>query len=102
MATTRIALYPGSFDPPTNGHLSIIQRGLKMFDGLIVAVLRNPAKDALFSVEERVDLLRGAVNGDHRVQVKTFSGLLVKFALSQYLCAAAAPRSFESPGGAFA
>ena len=80
MATTRIALYPGSFDPPTNGHLSIIQRGLKMFDGLIVAVLRNPAKDALFTVEERVDLLRGAVNGDHRVQVKTFSGLLVKFA----------------------
>jgi pantetheine-phosphate adenylyltransferase len=80
MPTTRIALYPGSFDPPTNGHLSIIQRGLKMFDGLIVAVLRNPAKDAVFTVEERVDLLRGAVNGDGRVQVKTFSGLLVKFA----------------------
>ena len=77
---TRIALYPGSFDPPTNGHLSIIQRGLKMFDGLIVAVLRNPAKDALFTVEERVDLLRAAVNGDSRVQVKAFSGLLVKFA----------------------
>ncbi|HZX95656.1 MAG TPA: pantetheine-phosphate adenylyltransferase [Myxococcales bacterium] len=76
----RIALYPGSFDPPTNGHLSIIQRGLKMFDGLIVAVLMNPAKDAVFSVEERVELLRGAVNGDKRVQVKTFSGLLVKFA----------------------
>src|SRR3989440_12969530 len=76
----RIALYPGSFAPPTNGHLSIIQRGLKMFDGLIVAVLRNPAKDALFSVEERVELLRGAVNGDPRVTVKTFSGLLVKFA----------------------
>jgi pantetheine-phosphate adenylyltransferase len=76
----RIALYPGSFDPPTNGHLSIIQRGLKMFDGLIVAVLRNPAKDAVFSVEERVDLLKGAVNGDQRVVVKTFEGLLVKFA----------------------
>lgn len=76
----RIALYPGSFDPPTNGHLSIIQRGLKMFDGLIVAVLMNPAKDALFTVEERVELLRGAVNNDKRVQVKTFSGLLVKFA----------------------
>jgi pantetheine-phosphate adenylyltransferase len=76
----RIALYPGSFDPPTNGHLSIIQRGLKMFDGLIVAVLKNPAKDAVFSVEERVELLRGAVNGDARVQVKAFSGLLVKFA----------------------
>src|SRR5437588_2025008 len=76
----RIALYPGSFDPPTNGHLSIIQRGLKMFDGLIVAVLKNPAKDALFTVEERVELLKGAVNGDKRVTVKTFEGLLVKFA----------------------
>ncbi|HUJ29446.1 MAG TPA: pantetheine-phosphate adenylyltransferase [Myxococcales bacterium] len=76
----RIALYPGSFDPPTNGHLSIIQRGLKMFDGLLVAVLRNPAKDAVFSVDERVALLRGAVNNDPRVTVKTFEGLLVKFA----------------------
>jgi pantetheine-phosphate adenylyltransferase len=76
----RIALYPGSFDPPTNGHLSIIQRGLKVFDELVVAVLRNPAKDALFTVEERVELLRGAVNGDKRVTVKTFEGLLVKFA----------------------
>ena len=76
----RIALYPGSFDPPTNGHLSIIQRGLRVFDELIVAVLRNPAKDALFTVEERVELLRGAVNGDKRVTVKTFEGLLVKFA----------------------
>src|SRR4051794_41029116 len=76
----RIALYPGSFDPPTNGHLSIIHRGLKMFDGLIVAVLMNSAKDALFSVEERVELLHGAVGKDARVEVKTFSGLLVKFA----------------------
>ena len=76
----RIALYPGSFDPPTNGHLSIIQRGLKMFDGLIVAVLMNPAKDALFTVEERVELLRGALGNEKRAQVKTFSGLLVKFA----------------------
>ena len=80
---TRIALYPGSFDPPTNGHLSIIHRGLKMFDGLIVAELKNPAHDAVVSVEERVELLRGAVNGDARVQVKTFSGLLVKFAEEQ-------------------
>jgi pantetheine-phosphate adenylyltransferase len=76
----RIALYPGSFDPPTHGHLSIIQRGLKLFDGLLVAVLKNPAKDALFTVEERVELLKGALGGDKRVKVKTFSGLLVKFA----------------------
>ena len=74
----RIALYPGSFDPPTNGHLSIIQRGLKMFDGLIVAVLRNPAKDAVFSVEERAQLLREAVNGDARVTVKVFQAYRVK------------------------
>jgi pantetheine-phosphate adenylyltransferase len=81
---SRIALYPGSFDPPTNGHLSIIHRGLKMFDGLIVAVLMNPAKDgALFTVDERVELLRGLVDGDKRVQVKTFSGLLVKFAAEE-------------------
>ncbi len=79
----RIALYPGSFDPPTNGHLSIIHRGLKMFDGLIVAVLKNPAKDAVFSVRQRVELLRGAVNGDPRVTLKTFEGLLVKFAEQQ-------------------
>ena len=76
----RIALYPGSFDPPTNGHLSIINRGLKMFDGLTVAILRNPAKDALFSVEDRADLLREAVKGDPRVTIKIFEGLLVKFA----------------------
>ena len=76
----RIALYPGSFDPPTNGHLSIIQRGLRVFDGLTVSVLRNPAKDAVFSVEERADLLREAVKGDARVTVKVFEGLLVKFA----------------------
>ncbi|HKB77459.1 MAG TPA: pantetheine-phosphate adenylyltransferase [Myxococcales bacterium] len=76
----RIALYPGSFDPPTHGHLSIIQRGLRIFDGLTVAVLKNPAKDAVFSVDERVELLKGALGKDGRVQVKTFSGLLVKFA----------------------
>ena len=79
-AAVRIALYPGSFDPPTHGHLSIIQRGLKLFDGLTVAVLKNPAKDAVFTVDERVELLKGALGGDKRVQVKTFSGLLVKFA----------------------
>jgi pantetheine-phosphate adenylyltransferase len=76
----KLALYPGSFDPPTHGHLSIIRRGLEIFDGLTVAVLLNPAKDALFSVEERVALLREVAGQDPRIQVKTFSGLLVKFA----------------------
>jgi pantetheine-phosphate adenylyltransferase len=76
----RIALYPGSFDPPTLGHLSIIQRGLEVFDGLTVAVLKNPAKDSLFTVDERVALLREVLKDEPRVTVKTFSGLLVKFA----------------------
>ena len=79
-ATVRLALYPGSFDPPTQGHLSIIQRALKIFDGLTVAVLVNPAKESLFTVEERVELLREVIHHDPRVTVKTFSGLLVKFA----------------------
>lgn len=76
----RLALYPGSFDPPTHGHLSIIQRGLRLFDGLLVAVLKNPAKDALFTVEDRMKLLREAVGEDPRVMVESFSGLLVHYA----------------------
>ena len=76
----RLALYPGSFDPPTHGHLSIIQRGLRLFDGLVVAVLQNPAKDAVFSVEDRIKLLREAASDDPRVQVESFSGLLVHYA----------------------
>ena len=78
----RIALYPGSFDPPTNGHLSIIQRGLKMFDGLIVAVLKNPAKDELFTVEERIQLISASLKGRERVEVTSFKGLTVEFARS--------------------
>src|SRR5438309_10746600 len=80
MAPVRIALYPGSFDPPTHGHLSIIQRGLRIFDGLVVAVLQNPAKDAVFAVDDRMRLLREAVGDDPRVRVESFSGLLVHYA----------------------
>lgn len=76
----RLAIYPGSFDPITNGHLSIIRRGLEVFDGLVVAVLKNQAKSSLFSVEERVELLRDAVQGDPRVEIDSFSGLLVDYA----------------------
>ena len=74
-----IAIYPGSFDPLTNGHVSIIQRGLEMFDGLIVAVVNNPKKTPLFSIDERRDLIRQAVP-DERVQVDDFQGLLVDYA----------------------
>jgi len=76
----RIAIYPGSFDPVTNGHMSIIRRGLEVFDGLVVAVLRNQAKTPLFGVEERVELMREATGHDPRVQFDSFEGLLVDYA----------------------
>jgi pantetheine-phosphate adenylyltransferase len=77
---SRVAIYPGSFDPITNGHLSLIQRGLDIFDALIVAVANNPDKRPLFTFEERVALIRGAVGGDERVEVDSFDGLLVDYA----------------------
>ena len=73
------AIYPGSFDPLTNGHLAIIQRGLKVFDRMVVAVANNPEKKPLFGVDERRDLIAGAVNGDPRVEVDAFEGLLVDY-----------------------
>jgi len=76
----RLAIYPGSFDPLTNGHLSLIQRGLKIFDGLVVAVANNAAKKALFSLEERKQLIREAVGTDPRVEVDSFETLLVDYA----------------------
>jgi pantetheine-phosphate adenylyltransferase len=76
----RRAIYPGSFDPLTNGHLSLIQRGLKIFDALVVAVANNPEKSALFTPAERMEFIRAAVNGDQRVEVDSFDGLLVEYA----------------------
>jgi pantetheine-phosphate adenylyltransferase len=73
------AIYPGSFDPLTNGHLSIIQRSLKMFDRVIVAIAVNPKKAPLFTVEERAELIREACP-DPRVEVDHFEGLLVSYA----------------------
>ncbi|GHH03050.1 pantetheine-phosphate adenylyltransferase [Comamonas sp. JC664] len=73
-----VAIYPGSFDPLTNGHLSLIQRSLKMFDRLIVAIAVNPKKTPLFSEDERRALIREAVQ-DERVEVDAFHGLLVDY-----------------------
>ena len=80
----RRAIYPGSFDPVTNGHLDIIQRGCKLFDEIIVAVLVNPEKTSFFSIEERCEILSEVLKsidrGDCRVTVESFEGLLVQYA----------------------
>jgi pantetheine-phosphate adenylyltransferase len=75
-----LAVFPGSFDPITNGHLDIITRGLHVFDKLRVAILVNSEKHPLFTVEERVDIIREAYKKDPRVSVDTFSGPLVDYA----------------------
>ena len=77
---TRTALYPGSFDPPTRGHEDLVHRSLALADRVIVAVATNSAKQPLFGIEERLELLRTALGSDPRVTVETFDGLLVDFA----------------------
>jgi len=77
---TRIAVYPGSFDPPTRGHEDLVRRSLGLADRLIVAVAVNLMKQPLFSVEERLDMLRAAVGNDERVSFESFDGLLAEFA----------------------
>jgi len=77
---TSVAIYPGSFDPVTNGHLDLIERGAKMFDSLIVAVLRNTDKAPLFSVPERIEMLREVTHPFSGVEVDVFDGLLVDYA----------------------
>jgi len=76
----RIALYPGSFDPLTNGHVNIIERGLSLCDELVVAIVHNPNKAPMFSVEERMEILREVFPDEQRVRLTTFSGLLVNYA----------------------
>lgn len=76
----RIAIYPGSFDPITNGHLDIAERGLKLFDKVIVAILKNPVKSFLFTVEERLEMLEVSFQKYPNVEVETFDGLLVDYA----------------------
>ena len=76
-----IAIYPGSFDPPTNGHLDLIDRGSKIFDELVVAILRNADKDPLFSVTERYAMLEALTKHYSNVRVDTFDGLTVDYAV---------------------
>ena len=75
-----IAIYPGSFDPVTNGHLDIVERGLKLFDKVIVAILQNPKKQFLFPLEERLEMLKISMQDFPNVEADAFDGLLVDYA----------------------
>jgi pantetheine-phosphate adenylyltransferase len=75
----RVAVYPGSFDPITNGHLDIIKRSSKMFDKLVIGVLNNSSKTALFTADERVKMIQRVTKGIENVEIEAFNGLLIDF-----------------------
>lgn len=83
----RRAIYPGSFDPVTNGHLDIIERGCKLFDEIIISILINPEKQPFFTIEERLEMLSDVVSdiskGGCKVRIDSFRGLLVQYAVAQ-------------------
>ncbi|MGC9326417.1 MAG: pantetheine-phosphate adenylyltransferase [Candidatus Hinthialibacter sp.] len=74
-----IAVYPGMFDPVTNGHLDLIERGVRIFDRLIVAVVTNPSKSPLFTIDERLEMLREATKGIKEIELDAFDGLLAHY-----------------------
>ena len=79
----RIAVYPGTFDPITNGHLSIVNRALKIFDKLIIAILNNPQKTPLFSIEERIFMIKEVLKSKSNIEVDVFDGLLVDYVIKK-------------------
>ena len=79
----KAAVYPGTFDPITNGHLSIVNRALKIFDKLIIAILNNPQKKPLFTLEERISMIEGIFKGKPNVEVDSFDGLLVDYVVKK-------------------
>jgi len=83
----RIGVYPGTFDPITNGHIDIVQRGLRLFDEIIVLLAVNPGKKPLFSLEERLEMVRRSFHANPRVRVDATSGLIVEYASRHGACA---------------
>ncbi|MBT3312609.1 MAG: pantetheine-phosphate adenylyltransferase [Desulfobacterales bacterium] len=79
----RIAIYPGSFDPPTNGHIDMVERGLKIFDKIIVAILINPSKKSLFTVEERKEMFKASLKNCPNIEIDFFEGLLVDYVVKK-------------------
>lgn len=80
---TRVAVYPGTFDPLTNGHISLINRALPLFDSIIIAIAKDTGKSSLFSLEERFDMAKTMFSSENKIIVEAFSGLLVDFVLSK-------------------
>ncbi|MGQ9499486.1 MAG: pantetheine-phosphate adenylyltransferase [Dissulfurimicrobium sp.] len=85
--TERIAIYPGTFDPVTNGHIDLIERALKLFDKIVIGIGTNPVKATLFSLEERIKMIKCTVGMNGRIEVESFEGLLVDFAARHKACA---------------
>ena len=83
----RIAIYPGTFDPITNGHIDIITRSLRIFERVVVTIALNPSKNPLFSVEERISMIQQCFAANERVEVDTASGLIVNYAVRKNACA---------------
>ena len=79
----KTAVYPGFFDPITNGHLSVVTRGLEIFDKVIIAILNNPKKAPLFSIEERIAMIKKSLRGKPNIEVDTFDGLLVDYVIQK-------------------
>ncbi len=79
----KVAIYPGSFDPVTNGHIDIIERGLKLFDKVIVSILHNPGKKNLFTLDERLEMLKDCMKKFNNIEVDSFDGLLVDYAATR-------------------
>ncbi len=82
----RTAIYPGTFDPITLGHVDVVRRGLRVFDRVVVGVAANPNKQPLFSLDERLEMVRKVFEGEPRIEVVGFSGLLVDLAHAQQAC----------------
>lgn len=79
----KTAIYPGFFDPITNGHLSIVKRGLEIFDKLIISILNNPKKVPLFSIDERISMIKHTLQDNPNIEVDTFGGLLVDYVIQK-------------------
>jgi pantetheine-phosphate adenylyltransferase len=81
--SSKLVVYPGTFDPITNGHISVISRALKIFDRLVIAILNNPQKIPLFSMEERIQMIREVLKDQRHVEVDSFNGLLVDYVIQR-------------------